>query len=581
MKKIKSIKIDKVKGIDTMTFDLELIPNKPSILVAPNGFGKSSLTAAFSKLNGNGIKLDKDTFYQNDENNKPKLAITIVNDDNSETTLTAEENVNTLKNEFDIFVINNQLIPKHKKQTFAGNTIVSSSIEVAPITLIDKIPTKETIDYGVAAVKIAFGTNGKVLPNISHCLANPKLIAELVFTVDLGKFDGLKVNATIAKFVGDINLLIGTSNQILATATATLLDELKQKGNLTPIVDLLDKHNSGLATEIEKYIAAIQIVDLYKKDKKKFSETGKYFDYLNEKAAYEYRFQAFNATWKNIKPKEVEGALIVDFPKANQISNGERDVITFIALLIRFRRKFRKQNAILIIDEVFDYLDDANLITAQYYITQMIADFKKDGGKFFPLILTHLNPYYFKNFCFKDQKIYYLNKFIANINRPIEKVIFNRENSLIKNNLGCYFLHHHTGNIDIEADFVTLGLAPALGKSDDFKTAVSAEATKYLKGKTTYDPISVCLAIRLKVEEKVFASLNTQDDRDAFLITHNTVNKLNLAEEKGVDLPDTYYLLGVLYNDIAHIRPNTDYATPIISKLNNRVINNLINKLLI
>ena len=58
-----------------------------------------------------------------------------------------------------------------------------------------------------------------------------------------------------------------------------------------------------------------------------------------------------------------------------------------------------------------------------------------------------------------------------------------------------------------------------------------------------------------------------------------TVNKLNFAEDKGVAVSDTFYLLGVLYNDIAHIRPNTDYATPIISKLNNRVIKNVITKL--
>lgn len=463
MKKIKSITIDKVKGIDSKTFDLELIPNKPSILVAPNGFGKSSLTAAFNKLNGNGIKLDKDTFYQNDETNKPKLTITIENDDSTQTTLVAEENVNTVKNEFDIFVINNLLIPKHKKQTFSGNTVVSSSIEISPITLIDKIPTKETIDYTPTTSRASFGTNGKILPNITVLLSNPQFVGELAYTIDFPKFDGARIAAVITKFVTEINLLAGNADQILANGT-TLLADLKQKGNLEAIVALLDKHNSGLADETEKYCTAIQIVELYRKDKKKFADTGKYCDYLNEKASHEHLFMSFNATWKNIKPKEVDGALIVGFPKANQISNGERDVITFLSLLIRSRRKLKKENSILIIDEVFDYLDDANLITAQYYITKMIASFKAEGRKIFPLIMTHLNPYYFKNFCFKDQKVYYLNKTVAHINRAIEKVIFNRENPLIKSDLDCYFLHHHTNNIDAGVNFTSLGLDVALSR---------------------------------------------------------------------------------------------------------------------
>jgi hypothetical protein len=578
MKKIKSITVQKVKGIDTKTFDLELIPNKPSILVAPNGFGKSSLTAAFNKLNTNGIKLDKDTFYQNDEANKPKLSITIENDNGTITTLTAEENLNTVKNEFDVFVINNLLIPKHKKQTFGGKTVVSSSIEVAPITLIDKIPVKETIDYTPTVSRAAFGTNGKILPNISALLSNPQFIGELVDTIDFPKFDGAKISAAITKFVADINLLTGNANQILVAGIAHLAD-LKQKGNLEGIVALLDKHNSGLVDETEKYCTAILFVELYRKDKKKFTDTGKYCDYINEKTAHENLFKSFNATWKNIKPKEVEGALIIEFPKANQISNGERDVITFLSLLIRCRRKLKKENSILIIDEVFDYLDDANLITAQYYITKMIASFKAEGRKIFPLIMTHLNPYYFKNFCFKDQKVYYLNKAVAHINRAIEKIIFNRENLLIKPDLDKYFLHYHTNSIDAGVNFNTVGLDLALSKSVDFKTALTAEVIKYLNGRTTYDPISVCLAVRLKVEEVTYSLLTLPADQNEFLTTHMTINKLNFAEDKGVAVSDTFYLLGVLYNDIAHIRPNTDYATPIISKLNNRVIKNVITKL--
>jgi len=576
MKKIRSIKIENVKGIDSKQFNLDIIPNKPSIVVAPNGFGKSSLTTAFNSLNANGIKLDKDTFHKNDESNKPKLVLTVENDDKSQEDLTADENINNIKNRFDIFVINNLLVSKYKKQSFGGKTVVSSSIEVGSIILVDKIPAKKSILYAPAAEKADFGANGKVLTNISILLTNPLFLCDMVNYVDLSKYSGARISDAITKFVTGINSLEGSASKIISEAAIELLPELKRKAVLEPIVKILEKYVKGLSSEVDKYLTAVQIVNIYKKDKKVFDQSCKYAEYLNEKKTYEHMLTAFNATWKNIKATEVDGLLVINFPKANQISNGERDVITFLSSLIRATRKLKKDDCILIVDEVFDYLDDANLITAQYYITQMISDFKKSGRKLYPLIMTHLNPYYFKNFCFKDQKIYYLNKQNAHINRSVEKVLFNRENTSIKAELSCYFLHFNTNHVDASANFYLVGLDISLGKSEEFKAVIDAEVVKYVSGKTSYDPISVCLALRIKVEEVVYSLLQSSEDKAEFISIHKTVSKLDFAGEKGIEISETFYLLGVIYNDIAHIKPNTDYSTPIISKLSNKIINNMV-----
>lgn len=45
---IKVIEIKNIKGIQHRRFELDILPNKPSLLVAPNGFGKSSLAIAFN-----------------------------------------------------------------------------------------------------------------------------------------------------------------------------------------------------------------------------------------------------------------------------------------------------------------------------------------------------------------------------------------------------------------------------------------------------------------------------------------------------------------------------------------------------
>lgn len=54
----------------------------------------------------------------------------------------------------------------------------------------------------------------------------------------------------------------------------------------------------------------------------------------------------------------------------------------FIALLKKAEMKLNKYNNILIIDEVFDYLDDGNLIAVQFYVSQLIEKFKKEGKKY-------------------------------------------------------------------------------------------------------------------------------------------------------------------------------------------------------
>jgi len=62
--KIKSIEITNVKGISNSKFTFDLIPNKPNLLVAPNGFGKSSFSIAFDSLKSNKLELNEKNYHQ-------------------------------------------------------------------------------------------------------------------------------------------------------------------------------------------------------------------------------------------------------------------------------------------------------------------------------------------------------------------------------------------------------------------------------------------------------------------------------------------------------------------------------------
>lgn len=63
---ITNIKIENIKGFGTTdnSFDLEIKPQKVNILVAPNGFGKSSITAAFNSLAKGKIKVEETDMHK-------------------------------------------------------------------------------------------------------------------------------------------------------------------------------------------------------------------------------------------------------------------------------------------------------------------------------------------------------------------------------------------------------------------------------------------------------------------------------------------------------------------------------------
>ena len=150
----------------------------------------------------------------------------------------------------------------------------------------------------------------------------------------------------------------------------------------------------------------------------------------------------------------------IEFPNATDISNGERDVTVFLASLLNsyFTLNLQKKDIVLIIDEVFDYLDDSNLIVVQYFLNKFIEKCKSMGVKIYPIILTHLDTYYFSNYAFKDFSVFYLNKWRAEKDINIESLIIlrnklNRKDATEKDlyqNISKHFLHFHTDNFDID-----------------------------------------------------------------------------------------------------------------------------------
>ncbi len=396
---INTLRIENVKGFSDKVFELNIIPNRPSLLVAPNGFGKSSLAAAFLSLQQNKLSVPEDYFHRNDPSLNSKISIDYTDSDSNEHHLEADDTLNTINDHFSWFIINNQIKAKGVGRNFGGRTAVSASIAVEPVVLVETIPERADFSYSFRGQKQAFGRSGKILPNIGTNFRNPSFTKKLAsYYGFLDRVSQARNTDKLTRITNEINARHNESaNAIRDWVNQNKIEDLSSIEPLREIAALISSSNLGVNSEGIAYLAAIQIHHVYMADKSGFKKAVKYSDYLCDKNDYKEMLSAFNSSWCQIIPKEKQRKLLVEFPKTHHVSNGQRDVITFVALLNRAMKKLKGQRSILIIDEVFDYLDDANLVAVQYYITKLIDKFKAEGRIIYPLIMTHLNPYYFKN----------------------------------------------------------------------------------------------------------------------------------------------------------------------------------------
>ncbi len=338
-------------------------------------------------------------------------------------------------------------------------------------------------------------------------------------------------------------------------------------------------HGFRLNSETKSYLIALQFIWMYNNNTENFKDSCKYSSYCLYKRSIDESLQNFNCTWKGIRTHQTGGKLVVKFPKAINISNGQRDILSFITLLSKAKSKLNKDENILIIDEVFDYLDDANLTAAQYFISNLIKEYTERGKRLYPLILTHINPNYFKNFTFSNQKVYYLEASSIQVNQHISRLIRVRSDKNIddalRNDISKYLLHYEPTCINRRNDFINLNIPELWGEGDNFYHFIFDEVDNYLNGRQ-YCPFSVCGGVRVKIEEIAFNKIQEQVNKDEFLSTWKTRDKITKADSFGVTSPESHYLLGVIYNEGMHWKNNQDNVSPIASKLENLVIKKLI-----
>lgn len=577
---IKTIEITNVKGFNHKIFNLDILPNKPSILVAPNGYGKSSFAIAFDSLKSNKIELTEQNFHNKKEENRPLLSILLEDG----TQLFANDTQNSISDFFDVFVINNQTEPKSKVQTFNGRSFAKSSLDIKPVVLVQTIPAKVEFEYKLTEIKSKFGTNGKVLSNISKLFSNSALFHLIESKIDFNKFTLKKHLSTISESLFQINALSGNGELIKNWIRTNQLDSFLELEEFSKLSEIISSFNfEEVSDDVDAYLSAWQLICVRESMGSNYKKACKYLFFLEDKKYYTQTIDFFNPVKDrfDIKPKVEGSSLIVKWPKAHEISNGQRDILTFTTLLLKASRNFKKQDCLLIIDEIFDYLDDANLITFQYFISSFIERTKKQSRRIYPILLTHLDPLFFNHFCFNKTKIQvrYLKESNLDTSPQILKLIYNRTNPSIQANIDAYFFHFHPyiGTIDLTSEFKALKLNVDWSTPTKFLAKIDKEIKKYIAGNESFDPLAVCFGIRIHIEKLVYNMIPDDINKMKFIEDFNgTKKKLNFAVGLSINLPETFFLLGIIYNTSLHLETGQDVSKPLGLKLENSTIRHMI-----
>ena len=573
---ISKITVKNIKGFSDRdnSIDVDIKSGKINILVAPNGYGKSSITAAFKSLTKTKIKVEKEDIYKENEQLDSALSIT-----EDTITYTADKNKNELANHFKVAVVNSRLVAKATSRNMGAFHSVQGHLGINDFEIIHKIPTNCTILYDPKSLKNDFGKNGKILPNISSLLRDNAFLSQLddIYS-DLDKQSAKMRQENINGIIQIINALNGTIENIKANFEEKSLSELNKDSSYRNIVELINRHKNIKGLELFLYFYQIQ--KIYLSDKPMVKAKVQRAKYELFKQSFDNNLAIIGKTWKNIHTMEHNGSLVIKMPNATNISYGQRDVLTLSIELLKIKSEIKDGcKLILIIDEVFDYLDPVNMTIVQYYFSQLVEEYRQKCI-LYPIIMTHLSPAFFNNYTFspKRMNIIYLQKDYIQPNANVKKLLSKRVEKTIADDVSKFLLHYNEGEINQRENFKQLRLAETWGEGTTFLEHLINEVNKYLRKEADYDPYSVCIALRIKIEKRVYEKLPTEDKKKEFILTHKTKAKLEFAENILRELPDIYFILGVIYNDAGHLKDENS-EKPVVYRLNNLIIQNMISEI--
>ena len=558
------------------------------------------MATAFKSLKPKKLDVKEIDKFHKDETLKSELSITA-----DGRTYVADETKNEIKDFFTSFVITSRTIVATSHQNIGGRYAYTYGyLDIEKVIVVDKIPPRPNLHYSIKEIQKDFGANGKVLKNHKF-LFNEITFLKFIVTVEdyLNKFyKAKKREKLIDDIIDKINNLRGTAKNIISQIDNEWFNNLINEEMFQEIINPLKDFVGN--TPWEQFDFLLQLLKFWYRNKQEIRKAIKYEDYVNLKQRYEYNIALLNSTWKDIILEEENKQLVIKFPHADEIFNGQRDVLTFCIELTKFQSQISEgKKYLLIIDEVFDYLDDANLITAQYFISKIL---ERNKDNVYQCILTHLNPNTFRNFIFNNKilNIIFLKNSVPHSTKAMMTFISFREavkhqtgkngengEDLYKN-LSNFLFHYNPQAIDLKPLFSGFNtpqhFKPNFGKTDCFLNFLVDHINKYLNEEEEYDPYAVSIGLRRRVEKLVYEKLPSDDLKDLFLNDENcktTKQKFEFANENGVVIADVYNIVNAIHNEASHVQAKQNQnceeynEKAMVYKLQNKTILEILRKI--
>ena len=582
MTRIVGIGCRHVKGIENLVVDCDFYPNKPNFLVAPNGSGKSSLAVAFASLNSKRLKLADSDRYNNEDWDDSSLSVTF---DGGET-LNANADVNETANKMDVQVIRSGLYANMTNRRVGPRVLSQTKMSVQQCVLYDKVPATVRLDYSVKAERRKYPSSvcGK-MSNLAVLFNNYKFLADLLeCSAAFNSTTGSRYCTAINEFFKEVIRpeMDGGERGAYEAKTAVVIASVKP---LEAIKRILDRWRPD-KDDTSNYLDAVQINRFIDGRRAEVKAAWTYLRFCGIRDDLNKMIPLLNRTRYEIKARVKNHRLVVEFPDWDDASNGEIDVLQLCVALFRARARLgEKENSLLLIDEIFDYLDDANLLVAQHFLLEMMRQFRVSGKNLYVVILTHLDPSLFKSFRFREFHISYISSSESRTKKgSLQKLLVDRarckeEQKNIYEEVSSHYLHFSecdSVSEDVLSYLSKQGIGGGLIEPAPFRREMETRLCGYFSGKS-FAASEVCCGIRIAVERLCYEALRSDEDRTAYLgLKKGTEDRLRYAEERGVEVPEAFHLLGSIYNSCMHLSGRPGEVELVRRQLENNIIRRMI-----
>lgn len=592
-----------------LSFTLE--KDKLNLMFATNGVGKTSIATAFKYL---GHK--KYTVPIEDRHKKRKDAVcslTLSAKGDGEAIYhdyVADSRKDRISPEFTTYVIRNRVKAITKAEEVGDDAISRSHMAIEKIVIMENIPNRDSLQYDVNSIRLLFGKKKALIENLQPQLQNDAFLDLLSDIEPILQFSvkTQKMHDEVMRVTNHINGMAGNARTVAANIEDRVFNTLYNYQRYQNFVNCVDNRLGAQPDRLSYFLLFFQLHHLYNSNKFSFINAVNRRKYEMLKSRLDVFFKSVRLPWNNIELREDDGCLSAVYPLANEMSNGERDILSLVCQLEEFKHRFESgKKCILIIDEIFDYLDDANMLAAEYYINELFSTYKNE--ELYVMLFSHLEVRYFRNHIFNDARInqqYLLgNKqapnagmkgfiaFRSNL-KPTENDLYVR----ISRNL----FHYSPDDEDITRDLDAIKavepnrikpIKAAFYTKTKYNEYLIWELMRYLSGKIDpkhpYDPYAVCMAIRIYSEKMIYNKLPDEASKLEFIKTHETLNKIDYCRNKGIEVHDYYRMLASIHNDACHMplegtgkdierikKGMYESEKAMIFKLQNNVIRNII-----